>query len=133
MRFILKHIVLYALCLFALQTFFTGVTINGSIATYFTGAVILTILFYTLKPILQLITLPLNFATLGLFTIIINTLILYITTVLIQNISISNFLFQGFSFLGFTIPQIHFNTFFAYVICAIVISCLTTVILWLFE
>ncbi|MBP9719046.1 MAG: phage holin family protein [Candidatus Levybacteria bacterium] len=133
MRFVLKNIVLYALSLFTLQLLFTGVSVNGGIETYIVGALILTILFYTLKPILQLVTLPLNFATLGLFTIIINTLILYIATVLIPNIVVTAFTYPGVSFLGFTVPVIQFNAFFAYVICAIVISCLTTVILWLFE
>lgn len=133
MRFILKNILLYGLSLFILQYLFTGVTITGGFWTYVTGAVILTILFYTLKPVLQLITLPLNFATLGLFTIIINTLILYITTVLLPTMRITSFTFNGFSFLGFIVPQIHFNIFFAYVICAIVISCVVSAFFWLFE
>jgi H+/Cl- antiporter ClcA len=53
--------------------------------------------------------------------------------VLIPNITISAFVFPGVSLLGFTIPQVHFNTFFAYVFCAIVISCFTKSILWLFD
>lgn len=133
MRFLLKNIALYVLSLFVLQLLFRGVTIHGGSATYLTGGIILTILFYTLKPLLQLLALPLNFATLGLFTIVINTFILYIATLFIPNITITGFAYEGFSFLGFIIPRIQFNTFFAYVICAIVISCLVSSIQWLFE
>lgn len=133
MKFLLKNVTLFALSLFLLQVLFSGVVIYGGFATYLIGGIILTIFFYTLKPLLQLFTLPLNFATLGLFSILINTLILYITTVLMPNIRISPFTYQGFSMFGFIVPQMTFNIFFAYIICAIVISCLTTIIHWLFE
>jgi len=133
MKFLLRNISLYALSLFVLQLIFAGVTVSGGLGTYIIGGIILTIFFYTIKPLLQLFALPINFATLGLFTIIINALILYMTTVLLPNISIIGFIFSGFSFLGFTVPQITFNAFFAYIISAIVISCVTNTINWLFE
>jgi putative membrane protein len=132
MRFLLRNITLYALSLFALEVLFSGVVIRGGIGTYLLAGVLLTILYYTLRPILQLLTFPLNMATLGLFSILINTFILYIISVLIPNISISPFVFHGFSFLGFIIPRITFNAFFAYVICAVVVSCITTAVSWLF-
>lgn len=133
MRFLLRNIALYSLSLFLLQYGFSGVTITGDIGTYLIAAILLTILYYTLRPILQLLTFPLNMATLGLFSIIINTFILYILTVLLPNISIEPFTYHGASFLGFIIPKIHFNAFFAYVICALVISCITTAGSWLFS
>lgn len=132
MRFLLRNIVLYSLSLFAIEYLFTGVTIRGGISTYLIGGLVLTILYYTLRPILQLLTFPLNMATLGIFSLFINTFILYIISVLLPNISISPFTFQGASFLGFVIPQMYFNAFFAYVICALVISCITTAASWLF-
>jgi len=133
MRFLLKNISLYALSLFSLEILFSGVSIRGGTMTYVIGGILLTLFFYTIKPLLQLFTLPLQFATLGLFTVIVNAFILYILTVLVPNITITGFTFQGFSLLGFIIPKITLNAFFAYILCAVVISCLTTFINWLFE
>lgn len=133
MRFVIRNVVIYSFSLFILQVLFPGVVIRGEFFTYAVGGLVLTVLFYTVRPVLQLLTFPLNMVTLGLFTILINAFILYITSVLLPNISINSFVFQGAYFLGFVIPKISFNAFFAYVICACVISCITTVVSWLFR
>lgn len=132
MRFLLRHILLYALSLFLLQAIFAGVTITGGLTTYLLAGFLLTLMYYTIRPILQLVTLPINIATLGLFSVIINTFILYLISVLLPSITIEPFSYPGFSFIGFIVPKIYFNAFFAYLICSLVISCITTVISWLF-
>lgn len=133
MKFVFRNLSLYGLSLFVLQLVFSGVMVKGGFLTYILGALTLTILFNTIKPLLHLIALPINFLTMGLFTFVINAFMLYLLTVFISNITITGFMFQGASFLGFIIPKIQFNAFFAYIICAIVISCLTTFILWIFD
>ena len=133
MRFILRNITLYGFSLFILQMLFSGVLVKGGFFTYVLAGCILTVLFYTLRPMLKLLTFPINAATMGIFTVFINACILYVLVVLMPSISISSFVFPGISFLGFVIPKTAFSTFFAYVICAFVISCITTAISWLFN
>ena len=133
MRWLVRNIILYSVALFIIQLLFAGVLVQGGFVTYLIAGIILTVLYFTLKPILQLLAFPINLATLGLFTILINTFILYIMTVFLPNVAITGFVFSGTSFLGFVVPEIAFNTFFAYAVCALVISCITTGVNWLFT
>lgn len=63
----------------------------GDIYTAFIVAVVLGVVSITLKPILLLITLPINLLTLGLFSFVVNALLLWL---------IANFV-PGFTIAGF--------------------------------
>ncbi len=67
-----------------------GITFSG-LGTLLLAALILGILNAVIKPILVLLTLPLNLLTLGLFTFIINGLILYLTAAIVGGFTISSF------------------------------------------
>jgi len=55
------------------------------------GSIFLGIINAIIRPILILLTLPLNLVTLGLFTFIVNALMLYITSVTIKGFDIQGF------------------------------------------
>lgn len=55
------------------------------------AALILGILNIVIKPILQILTLPINLLTLGLFTLVINAILLEIVAWLIPGFSIASF------------------------------------------
>ena len=55
------------------------------------GSIFLGIINAIIRPILILLTLPLNLVTLGLFTFIVNALMLYITSVTIKGFDIHGF------------------------------------------
>ncbi len=55
-------------------------------------AIVLGILNTVLKPILKLLTLPITFLTLGLFSLVINLFILWLTDYLIAGFAIDGFL-----------------------------------------
>ena len=57
-----------------------GFSFQGPILLLFETATILTLLNYTLKPLLKLVFLPLILITLGLFTFAVNMLILWLIT-----------------------------------------------------
>jgi putative membrane protein len=108
-----------------------GVTINGGLTTYIVGGIVLSLLFLIVKPVLGLITLPLNIITLGLFSFLINAIILYLLTILVPAISVTGFVFKGLSFWGFIVPGFAINTFFAYIIASILISLILGFLKWL--
>ena len=58
-------------------------------------AAILTIINTFIKPIIKIITLPINFVTLGLFNLVINLAILYLTAYFVPQYTITNLL-SGF-------------------------------------
>lgn len=65
-----------------------------SLATFWTAPVVIFIfgiLSVTVRPILTILTLPINIATLGLFSFIINTLIFWALAFIVEGFEISGF------------------------------------------
>jgi putative membrane protein len=128
---ILRKIIFFDVALFLTAGAMDGVKISGGLTTYIIGGVVSSLLFMIVKPILGIITLPLNIITLGMFSFLINAIILYLLTVLVPAISVVGFRFKGLSFLGFVAPQISINIFFAFVIASTLISLILGFLKWL--
>jgi putative membrane protein len=97
------------------------------------GGLALTILFFVLKPILSLLTLPLNIITLGMFSFVINVIIFYLLTVFVTSITISAFTFPGLSLAGFVVPSLYLNTLFAFVLISFLQSVVVSFLTWLIK
>jgi putative membrane protein len=133
MKSIIRKITFYSVALFLVAQVLAGVRINGGLLTYLVGGIVLSILFLLVKPILGIITLPLNVITLGLFSFLTNAIILYLLTIFVPNISITAFKFSGFSFLGFVIPNLQVNNFFAFISASILMSLIVGFLKWLIK
>jgi putative membrane protein len=89
-----------AAVLLANQLFPNLIVINAQeqLATVLVFAVILGVLNAFLRPILLLLTLPLNLLTLGLFTLVVNAIVFWLATVIQRNgVQVADF---GAAFLG---------------------------------
>ncbi|MDR3053441.1 MAG: phage holin family protein [Coriobacteriales bacterium] len=75
-----------------------GIDILGANATLSIAilAVILAFLNAFIKPVLQLISLPITFITLGIFALVINTIVLYIAAWAGNGLFNTGFLIEGF-------------------------------------
>lgn len=133
MKTILRNISIYTLILFLLPQLIPGVSVSGGIWTLVTGGVMLAVLFLVLKPILNIISFPVNMVTLGLFNIFINALLIYLLTVFVTDITISAFTYQKMSVWGFVTPVFGFNTFFAYIYTSFVLTVINGCIRWLIN
>ena len=74
-----------------------GITVDNPLKA-FLAAVVLSLLNAVLRPVLILLTLPINFLTLGLFVLVINAFLLWLTSVILHG----GFVIHGFwpAFLG---------------------------------
>ncbi|MDP2586030.1 MAG: phage holin family protein [Candidatus Levybacteria bacterium] len=133
MKSILRKIVFYSAALFLVVQVLEGVKVSGGLSTYILGGIALSILFVIVRPILSIVTLPLNIITLGLFSFLINAIILYLLTIIVPGISIAAFRFNGFAFWGFVIPQLQVNSFFAFVIASALLSLIVGFLKWLIK
>ena len=133
MKTILRNIAIYTLILFLLPMLIPGVSITNGLQTLLTGGIMLAILFLVLKPILNIISFPVNMVTLGLFNIFINALLIYLLTVFVTEISISSFTYYRTNVFGFITPMISFNTFFAYIYTAFILTLINGFIRWLIN
>lgn len=78
MRF-LSNIVINALLFLALAGFLSSFYVDGFV-TALVASVVLAILNMLVRPILLLLTFPINFFTLGLFTFVVNAMMLELTS-----------------------------------------------------
>lgn len=106
MKKLLLHWIVSALFLYVLAFLFSGIAISGPIAAII-AAIVLGLVNAIIKPILQFISLPITFLTLGLFSLVINAVVLILVSWLVP----------GFVVVGF------WTAFFA----AIVLSLLNTI------
>lgn len=133
MKSIIRRFVFYSVALFLTSQIISGLKISGGFTTYLLGGIVLSILFLIVKPVLSLVTLPLNIITLGLFSFVINAILLYLLTIFVTNISLTAFIFNGITFAGFIVPKFSVNGFFAFIVGSIIVSFILGALRWLTE
>lgn len=133
MKTLLRNTIVNTAALYLLPYIFPGVSVVGGFTVFLLGGILLTIMSFTIKPILSVISIPFNIITMGLFSALTNAIILYLLTIILPKIKIEGFLFEGMQFTGFVIPKMEINTFFAYVLSAVVIAAIMTVFNWLIK
>lgn len=131
MKSLLRASLINAFSLFVLTQILSGVKVSGGISSYIFGGIALALIYKILKPILNIVSFPLNIVTMGATSFLINILLFYVATSLIPQISINEFTLNGISFAGFVIPTLHLNIFFAYGAAALLQSVLVSFISWL--
>lgn len=116
---IIFHIIATAVVFWAIQTYLFPETfvISGGIGGYALAAVIFGILNATLKPILKLLTLPIRFLTLGVFSIFLNAGFLWLWE------EITNF-------LGISSITIEIGNITTYLLVGICLSIANAVLHW---
>jgi len=131
MKGFLRKSVINAVSFYIVSQVLSGLQIEGGIPTFILAGAVFSVISFIGRPILTIITLPLNLITLGAFSFIINVALLYLLTIFIPQISISPFTFEGFFLSGFVIPKFYFNLFFAYIACSIILSVVSSFLTWL--
>lgn len=95
MNFIIRFIVL-SLGVFAAGYFLGGVEVSGLVPALL-GGLALLIIHFTIKPILKILTLPVNILTLGLFSLVLNGLFFLFVANVVNGLSVDGF---SSAFLG---------------------------------
>lgn len=110
-----------------------GLKLEGGMGMLLWSGFVLGLLFLVLKPILNLLSFPVNIMTLGIFSVFNYALILYLLTVFISSLTIGAFSYPRTDFLGVIIPPLTFNTFLAYIYSAFVLSFIDSFLSWLMN
>jgi len=87
---VLYRWVINALALLAVSFLYSGVTVTGPIALIVAAAV-LGLVNAIIRPVLFVLTLPINIVTLGLFTLVLNGLMLWLTSGLVPGFQVHGF------------------------------------------
>ncbi len=87
----LRRFLLNAVVLIVLEWALPGVEVVGGAGTILLAAAVLGIVNAIIRPLLLVITLPINLLVLGLFTFVINALMLMLTAALVPSFVIHGF------------------------------------------
>ena len=106
---LITKLAINALALLVVTSMFKGIRLDNNQATI-TAAVVLALVNTYLRPLVVLLTLPINILTLGLFTLVINALMLEL--------------------VSWLIPAFHIDSFWTALGAALVISIISFLLNW---
>lgn len=133
MRRILKHYVADTAALYIASQLATGMVFEKGYETLLLAGVALTIGTILAKPVINLLLLPINLITFGLFKWVSSAIALYIVTLVIQGFRIENFFFAGVSTKLIDIPSFGFSGIMAYITFSFLLSFITSILFWILK
>lgn len=110
-----------------------GVKISGGIKNYMIAGAILVLLNVFLKPLIQLLFLPINLLTLGLLGWLVSVAILWIARIITPNLIISGFYFAGGSYQGFIMPAMKLSIFWTITLTAFLLNLISSLMNWIIK
>jgi len=130
---IIRSFLIYVLAIFLVSKYFGGLSYSDNFRVLFISGGVLAIANLIIKPIIKLVSLPLNIITLGIFSWFIDAIILFGVTKFVSGLSVSPFTFNGLSWQGVYIPQVSFNFLMAVIVCSFAISFIFRFFHWLCD
>lgn len=131
MKGLLRSWIVHFGALWFVATYVGGINFGGDIKTLALAAVALTLIEALIKPFINLLLLPFNLVTLGTFRWVSNVAMLYLTTLIVPGFSVLAFRYPGLVTQFFIIPAISFSLLGAYIIIAILVSLVVSLVFWL--
>lgn len=114
MKLIIR-IIINAIAIWLTSLLLSGFVFSGSIVSLIVVGIVFGLINALIRPIVKLLTLPINLATLGLFSLVINTLMLMLTVWFSDSLALAGGFFKSFltAFVG-----------------AVIISIVSTILSW---
>jgi len=109
MKNILIRLIINSAALLVVVNIVSGSSITQW-GTLIAAALVIAILNAIIKPILIILTLPINILTLGIFTLFINAFLMYLTSLLIKGFHLEDFWTAFWAGLIFSVVSIILNT-----------------------
>lgn len=132
MRGLLKDIAIIIISVYLVSLVLRGLIIENT-----TSMVMLAIVLYfgnkVVHPIVQVILLPLNLLSLGIFSAASTLFSLYLSTIFVKGVIVIPFTFQGVSLFGLHIASISFNTILSFMVISVTIYFVEKMLFWLFS
>lgn len=133
MKNLLKNIFINFISFWIIAEFTESIYYSGKVSVILIASVVLSFINLLIKPILNLLFLPLNLLTMGAFRWIINAITLYLVTLFVPEFQIKPFTFPGVNFYGFVIPVLHFNLFFTLIFISFILAIMSNFTISLFK
>lgn len=133
MKGIFRIYLIETFSLYLISSVISGIVFENGIQTLLLAGLGFTIATSIAKPGINILLLPLNLMTFGLFRFVSSAVALYIVTLVVPGFNLTGFMFQGFASEWFSIPVISLTGFLAFIAFSFVFSVLTTFLHWLIK
>jgi putative membrane protein len=133
MKRILRHFVIDTYSLWLTSLCASGMVFGRGFITLLLAGVGVTLVSVIAKPVINLLLLPLNLLTFGVFRWVAAAIVLFLVTLLVKDFAISGFAFSGFSNKWIELPALNFHGILAFVGFSFILSIITSFIYWLIK
>jgi putative membrane protein len=131
MKSLLRNSFLNLTTLYITAKIFSGFSIENTLSTLLTAAIVFTLLDRLVKPIIKILLLPINLITLGLFRWVISVITIFLLEALVKGITVKAFFFEGFTYQGFVVPSFTVSLLASYILTSIIIRAISSFLRWL--
>lgn len=133
MKRILRHFIIDTTCLFLVTRIASGIQLGNGFTTLIMAGLAITLVSLIARPVINIMLLPINLITFGLFRWVASSVVLYLTTLLVPTFKIIYFHFSGLSSKWFDIPVLNFKGIMAYIGFSFLLSLISSFIYWLIK
>jgi putative membrane protein len=128
----LRNALFASLAFLLLAYIYPGFAFDDS-QTIILATAVFAFIYLFIRPVLKLLSLPLNLVTFGLFSFLVNLAILFLIAYLIPGFEIVAYEFEGFHLLGIQIPSLDLNVFLSALVASVALSFISSVVFWIFS
>ena len=133
MKRIIKHYAVDTFSLYIISQVAQGLIFENGTKTLLLARLGLLATSILAKPVINMLLLPLNLVTFGVFRWISSAVALYIVTLVIPGFRVGGFIFGGFSSAWFDLPPLDLTGVLAYIAYSLLLAILTSVIYWIVK
>lgn len=133
MKSLIKIYIVNTLSLFLVSEIFLGIVLQKGFESLFLAGLGLSLASLLIKPVINILLLPLNLITFGLFRWVSSAVALFLVTLVVPGFKILNFAFAGFSSKWLDIPAFSLTGILAFVAFSFAISVFSSIIHWLIK
>lgn len=133
MKRLITTIIINALAFYLVARYVPGISYQGGLLGLIAITVVFGLINLLVKPIINLLSLPIKVLTLGLFSLVINGGMLYLTSLIIENFYIEGDWFFGIELGPLIIKPCYIPFWATAIIGGLVISIISGFFSWLLE
>ena len=130
----LRGILIEAWALFLANQIAQGLAFQQGIKSLLLTAAALSIAGFIIKPVINILLLPINLVTFNFFRWLSHAIMLFLVDLVLSEFAIQSFSFPGYSSNLFTLPALFFESgILAYIAFSILIGVIAGVFYWIIE
>lgn len=133
MKSLVKIYIINTLSLYLASVVFSGIALDKGLESLLLAGAGLAVISLLVKPLINILLLPLNLITFGLFRWVSSVVALYLVTLLVPGFKIVNFVFEGFSSKLINIPAFALSRALAFIAFSLAISVFSSIIHWIVK